>query len=441
MAEQKGFEKFFGKVTDLVSSKGTVTDAVKSLAESEVVGFYFSAHWCPPCRGFTPQLVKKYNELRKDGKKIEMVFISSDKDQSSFEEYHKEMPWLALAYEERELKAKLSQRFKVSGIPTLILFDGNGKIINKDGRMAIMSLDFPFKPPTFAQCMGEKEDPEKSEKNSRKIRPESSQFITKNPDYQETAAKKSLAQMKKDGVKYLALYFSAHWCGPCRNFTPKLAETYKKLKAKRNDFEFIFVSSDKNDTSFQDYLSEMPWYAMPFEDRKSKENLSNMFGVRGIPHLCVIDMEGKEIRANARTAAESDPEGNNFPWVFPTLPDLADGVDNINDYPALILLQDANTPEEQKKCKDFLMPIAKKQEEEGDNRKFLCYTANNGDNDILKKIRELTKVQGADQQKLLILDIPDKGGFYVCDLPKSTKDIRQTIKAYRAKELERKQLS
>jgi len=429
MAE--GFEKFFGKVTDLVSAKtGKVADAVKSLADNEVVGFYFSAHWCPPCRGFTPQLVKKYNKLREDGKKIEMVFISSDKDQSSFEEYHKEMPWLALSYEERELKAKLSKRFKVQGIPTLILFDGNAKVINKEGRMAIMSLDFPFKPPTFAQLMGENEDVNKG-----------TQFITKNPDYKEKAAKKSLAQMKKDGVKYLALYFSAHWCGPCRSFTPKLKETYKKLKAKRQDFEFIFISSDKDDSSFQEYVADMPWYAMPFEDRKSKENLSNMFGVRGIPHLCVIDMEGNEIRANARTAAESDPEGNNFPWVFPTLPDLADGVDSINDYPAFILLQDANSPEEQNKCKDYLLPVAKEQEELGDNRQFLCYTANNKENEILNKIRELTKVKGADQQKLLILDIPDKGGFYVCDLPKSEEDVRKAIKKYNAKELERKQLS
>lgn len=416
MAE--GFEKFFGKVTGLVHPKnGNIADAVKKLADNEVVGFYFSAHWCPPCRGFTPQLVKKYNDLRKDGKKIEMVFISSDKDLSSFQEYHKEMPWLALAFEERDLKAELSRKFKVQGIPTLILLDGNAKVINKDGRMAIMSLDFPFKPPTFDQCL-------------------KSTLVTKNSDQEK--ATKTLAQMKEDGVKYLALYFSAHWCGPCRSFTPKLKETYLKLKDKRKDFEFIFISSDKGDTDFQNYLAEMPWLAMPYEDRKNKESLSNMFGVRGIPHLCIVDIEGNEIRANARTAAEADPEGDNFPWVFPTLPDLADGVDTINDYPAFILLQDGKTAEEQNKCKDFLMPIAKEQEELGENRQFLCYSGNKGGNEILKKIRQLTKV---DEQKMIILDIPDKGGFYVCDLPTSTEDVRKAIKSYNSKELERKQLS
>merc|ERR1712072_275228 len=26
---------------------------------------YFSAHWCPPCRGFTPKLVEFFSELEK----------------------------------------------------------------------------------------------------------------------------------------------------------------------------------------------------------------------------------------------------------------------------------------------------------------------------------------------------------------------------------------
>ena len=46
--------------------------------------------------------------------------------------------------------------------------------------------------------------------------------------------------------KYTALYFSAHWCPPCRMFTPKLVEWYNNFKPKHPDFELVFVSSDRD---------------------------------------------------------------------------------------------------------------------------------------------------------------------------------------------------
>ena len=36
----------------------------EALASAEYVGFYFSAHWCPPCRKTTPLLAKSYKEVR-----------------------------------------------------------------------------------------------------------------------------------------------------------------------------------------------------------------------------------------------------------------------------------------------------------------------------------------------------------------------------------------
>ena len=32
------------------------------LSGKSAVAIYFSAHWCPPCRGFTPELAKMYSE-------------------------------------------------------------------------------------------------------------------------------------------------------------------------------------------------------------------------------------------------------------------------------------------------------------------------------------------------------------------------------------------
>ena len=76
---------------------------IRCLATGKVIGFYFSAHWCPPCKAFTPILAEFYNNFKKgeNGDKLEIIFVSSDKTDESFDEYFKEMPWLALPYKER----------------------------------------------------------------------------------------------------------------------------------------------------------------------------------------------------------------------------------------------------------------------------------------------------------------------------------------------------
>ena len=56
-------------------------DALAAAGSGAVVGLYFSAHWCPPCRGFTPLLATCYAALKSAGKPFEIVFLSSDKDQ------------------------------------------------------------------------------------------------------------------------------------------------------------------------------------------------------------------------------------------------------------------------------------------------------------------------------------------------------------------------
>jgi thiol-disulfide isomerase/thioredoxin len=81
-----------------------------------------------------------------------------------------------------------------------------------------------------------------------------------NPNDKETTETKTLWQ---DGVKTIGFYFSAHWCPPCRAFTPKLAEFYKELQATSQSFRIVFISSDRDEQSFNDYRSTMPWSAVP----------------------------------------------------------------------------------------------------------------------------------------------------------------------------------
>ncbi|CAM9676996.1 unnamed protein product [Phaeothamnion confervicola] len=92
------------------------------------------------------------------------------------------------------------------------------------------------------------------------------------------------------GKELVCLYFSASWCGPCRNFTPSLAKFYKKAQEARPDaLEVLFVSSDKDPDSFAKYFEEMPWLALPWGERRRAADMMSSFKVAGIPTLIVLD--------------------------------------------------------------------------------------------------------------------------------------------------------
>jgi thiol-disulfide isomerase/thioredoxin len=80
-----------------------------------------------------------------------------------------------------------------------------------------------------------------------------------NPNNQEKIETKTLWE---DGVKSIGIYFSAHWCSPCRSFTPKLAEIYKEVQESSQSFRLFFVSCDEDEKSFDEYRSTMPWLAL-----------------------------------------------------------------------------------------------------------------------------------------------------------------------------------
>jgi nucleoredoxin len=65
--------------------------------------------------------------------------------------------------------------------------------------------------------------------------------------------------------KVVAIYFSAHWCPPCRQFTPILIKSYESAKALNLPFELIFVSSDHDEEGFDEYTADMPWPSVKFD--------------------------------------------------------------------------------------------------------------------------------------------------------------------------------
>lgn len=128
-----------------------------ALRGKKVIGVYFSADWCGPCRQFTPELVSFYNKMNKRrGKKdeFEIVWVSRCRDVNSYGQYFTHMGgWVALPPEEAmgARGAMLSEKYKVKGIPTLVLLDDLGQVITLDGRNKIpqdkAGIGFPWRNP------------------------------------------------------------------------------------------------------------------------------------------------------------------------------------------------------------------------------------------------------------------------------------------------------
>jgi len=96
--------------------------------------------------------------------------------------------------------------------------------------------------------------------------------------------------------KLIGLYFSAHWCGPCRKFTPELVAYYNRVAPQHPEFEVIFVSNDRNQFGFETYFREtnMPWPAIDFQKLSGKDAIRRYAG-SGIPCLVVLDAAGKVV--------------------------------------------------------------------------------------------------------------------------------------------------
>ena len=100
--------------------------------------------------------------------------------------------------------------------------------------------------------------------------------------------------------KPVLLYFSASWCPPCRQFTPKLEELYTQVNAGEKHFEVIYVSWDQTLQQYNDYYSHMSWLAIPFENSQVKESLYQRYGVNGVPTLIVVNRNGDPVTKEGR---------------------------------------------------------------------------------------------------------------------------------------------
>uniref|UniRef100_A0A0N5BA04 protein-disulfide reductase n=1 Tax=Strongyloides papillosus TaxID=174720 RepID=A0A0N5BA04_STREA len=108
-------------------NEGKGTDLLKG----KVVGIYFSAGWCGPCRQFTPKLKRFYDKIKQEGKNFEVIFISVDREKDDALEYYEEKmsKWLMMDYNLEDTQALK----EICGVQTIPAF----KIVKSDGTIAV----------------------------------------------------------------------------------------------------------------------------------------------------------------------------------------------------------------------------------------------------------------------------------------------------------------
>jgi len=328
----------------------------------------------------------------------------------------------------------LSKKYKVQGIPSLVVLGPDGKIITKDGREKVMqNFDscegFPWQPMTFAEAIG------------------------------DTFMRQDGSLVGKDAIagKTLGLYFSAHWCPPCRGFTPKLKEFYDGYKAKDPNFEIIFVSSDKEESAMRDYFKNDhgDYLALPFENRKEKNELSSMFGVEGIPTFVVVDAGGSVLNANARSKVSAGvdkvfADG----WLAPAVGDMEEGAEaggtDINECPTIVVLCEGSDAAAKDGIFKALDPLAKdyiaKGKAAGEDPQYIFLVGGGGG--CIEQLKALTKKAAGEKMDaaagkpiVLLFDIPDEGAFYLApEIEVTTENIAAFIRSKESGSLARLQL-
>ncbi|KAF9683182.1 hypothetical protein SADUNF_Sadunf05G0185800 [Salix dunnii] len=301
----------------LLSQDGTQVKV--SDLEGKVLGLYFSANWYAPCRSFTTQvLIGAYQDLKSNGSNFEIVFVSSDEDLDAFNTYRANMPWLSIPFSDLETKKALNNKFDVEAIPCLVILqpkDSKDEATLHDGvelldRFGVQA--FPFTKERLEELKLEEKEKHERQTLNNLLTNHNRDYLLGHPAPRQVPVASLVG-------KTIGLYFSSQWCLPGEKFTPKLISIYQKIKqmlvhkGNEDDFEIVFVSSDRDQAEFDSYFNSMPWLALPFGDPAIK-TLAKHFDVKGIPCLVILGPDGKTVSKHGRNLINLYQE-NAYPFT------------------------------------------------------------------------------------------------------------------------------
>ncbi|GIX64635.1 apicoplast-associated thioredoxin family protein Atrx1 [Babesia caballi] len=117
-----------------------------------------------------------------------------------------------------------------------------------------------------------------------------------------------------------------------RDFTSNLARIQEAMRASGRKFQVVYVNVDQKQVDAVDHFKDMPWYALPFDDKDRVSHLCQLYDITGIPSVVLLNADGSVINDRALYLMAHKP--NNFPWrVGSPLELIPDTLVNGNNQP------------------------------------------------------------------------------------------------------------
>ncbi|RZF46810.1 hypothetical protein LSTR_LSTR012033 [Laodelphax striatellus] len=406
----------------LVTAEGTTlrTEDVLSCGKCEhVIGLYFTQltranNNVPPSVStkFTNKLLQLYEQINcNEPKRLQVIqvflFPSNVSSQESFhDDFIKQallnVPWFAMPLHQQIKQIRLKHKYDARDC-SLVLLDGStGKELTRSARERVIEdptgLAFPwsthFTVPTKQQI---------SSLLSR---------IIERGLLCGGSGSKPISSLDHESCKdalqgnVIGVYFSAHWCPPCRAFTPQLIDTYNKLKERGKKFQVLFVSSDRSLDSFESYFSIMPWLALPYDETESRQDLAKLFDIHGIPTLVLLDTDQSLITIEGRGEINDDPQGKRFPWNSPIRLLTERTAARLYNTPAVVLFLESENEDDLRFGESVLTTAAKSVQMEADefsSSPIIFFVA--FDSNTSEWLRDYVGIED-DAPLLTIIDLP-----------------------------------
>jgi len=220
---------------------------------------------------------------------VECLVIEVELEEQDPEEKRLRTYWIDA---QRNLVLKVVQFDKLSGEATNALETEITTTFRKaESNPSIPDSTFAFKPPADA----------KEVEAFRKPRPAAIEIGSEAADFQLKDLEGREVQLKSLRGNVVLLNFWATWCGPCRLEMPVIEKLHQQLHGKGLR---VFGVNDEEIETIREYVAEHEYSFPTLVDMD--QQAMNLYRIRGIPTMVVIDREGKIAQYRMGLSREGD---------------------------------------------------------------------------------------------------------------------------------------